>query len=411
MADPIAAMAATDAVENVVLFVSDALRRDFLPSTVAELGVTARAVAPSTYTASALPSLTTGQYPAGHEVWTFEDRLPATPPLLSPPSGSVGFDAETVWTELPPQEKPPLRIHRLSTERTLADLSSPFTYVVHDVGPHAPYGFENGVFESTKAYFRDFESRRPQLVELYREDCRNSARRFLDIYSQLADRGELQDTLIVFTSDHGQCLGETTTGGRFGHGHPMCPETLEIPVVFAGAGLPNGERYDTLLSGVDIAPTLLGAQGRRVPTGIDGIDLWNETPPSDRRLRADVWQHLTLGDGRYERDLTVYEATSIWSDQGGYVFHRDSRLQRSAALAYDNLFRGYSPAWRENLSLRDVVAFASLALSSEVSYGTPDFSVAQARREMPQPFESDRPTDDTLSTEQKSHLKNLGYLG
>lgn len=410
---PLSALTEASGVENVVIFVSDALRFDCLPGTVGDLGVTAEAIAPSTFTASALPSLLTGRYPASHRVWMFDDRLGERPPLLAPGETDVGFDAEGVWIELPPEQKPPLQIHHVEAESTLDELSPPFTHVVHDVGPHAPYGFENGVFESTREFFAEHENRRPELVELYRRDCRNSAERFLDVYGQLVERDLLDDTLVVFTSDHGQCLGEPENGGRFGHGHPMCPETVGIPVVFIGAGLPRGETYGPLLSGTDVAPTVLSAQREEVPTAVDGVDVWRNDPDPDRLHRSDVWLHVDVGVGDLTTEVSVYAATSAWNRTGGYVFQRGSRLERLGAVAYDNLLRGYAPAWLANVSVEKAVNLAALSLANTRTFGDPDFAEEEARRAVPDTFERDTEgaTETTLNDEQEAQLRDLGYIG
>mgnify|MGYP006282258153 CR=1 FL=1 len=411
MEAPLANHAGVSDVENVLIFVSDALRYDFLPERIRQRGVTARAVAPSTFTASALPSLLTGTYPATHRVWMFDDRLPERPPLLSADGRDVGFDASTVWIDLEPREKPPLQIHRMSSEATLSDLEPPFTHVVHDVGPHAPYGFENGVFESTKEFFSDYENDRSRLVELYRRDCKHSAERFLELYERLSERGLLEDTLVVFTSDHGQALGERSNGGRFGHGHPMSPEIVDIPVVFMGAGLPEGERLPTLLSGTDIAPTALSAQGDRGPD-LDGVDLWRGRPAGERKPRSDVFQHVEIDRPGISAELTVYAATSAWNDRGGYVFHRKSRLQRCGAIAFDNLLRGYAPAWIHNASLGDAAAMATLGLSGTLSFGTPEFTAEEARAVTPDSLSKRTDGEETidLSEHQAEQLRNLGYI-
>jgi len=409
---PLSELAEATDVENVVIFVSDALRYDFLPEEVAELGVTAESIAPSTFTASSIPSLTTGQYPATHKVWMFDDQLSQTPDLLASDSIDVGFDAQSVWIELDSPQKPPLQIHHLESETKLEELRPPFVHVIHDVGPHAPYGFENGVFDSTKQYFSEYENRRLQLTELYREDCHNSAERFLDVYDEIVDRELLDKTLIAFTSDHGQCLGERCNGGRFGHGHPMCPEAVRTPIVFIGAGLPEGETYPSLLSGTDIAPTLLSAQRSRSSGDHDGIDVWRNSPNRDRKVRSDVWQHLTVGRGGISTDISVYAASSAWNDSGGYVLHRRSRAQRLVSLLYDNSLRGYGPVWRKNASLGKLVNLIDIAFSDTLTFGAPNCSEAEARALTQLEFRTDprRSAESSLSDEQRSQLRDLGYL-
>lgn len=409
---PLSELATAESVDNVVVFVSDALRFDFLPETLRELGVTAKAVAPSTFTASALPSLLTGQYPATHKIWMFDDQLREKPELLRENGFDMGFDAEGVWMELESKEKPPLKIHHVETESKLGDLEPPFTHIVHDIGPHAPYGFENDVFESTKEFFQTHEKNGHALVELYRRDCRNSARRFLDVYNELVEKEILEDTLVIFTSDHGQSLGEWANGGRFGHGHPMCPETVAIPIVFMGAGLPEGETYPSLLSGTDIVPTVLTAQRGTTPDDVDGIDAWRGVPDSNRKVRSDVWQHLGVGVQDYSKDVSVYAATSVWDDTGGYVFHRDSSVERLGATLYDNLFRGYGPAWRHNATLGKALNFVNIMLTDTLTYGTPEFPESEARAAVPAEFEEARHefSNSSLNNDQQSQLRALGYL-
>ncbi len=398
-------------VNNILIFVSDSLRYDHLPTAVEEKGVVAKAIAPSTFTASSLPSITTGQYPSSHGVWMFNDTLPETPRILDLDSHDIGFDADGIWIDLPSAEKPPLRINRLSEERELDDLSPPFLHVVHDMGPHAPYGFENGTFESTKEFFKNHENQCESLRELYDQNSVSSAERFLKLYRTIKDKGLLDDTLLIFTSDHGEALGEERNGGRFGHGHPLSPETVEVPIVFCGAGLPEGAEYQPLLSGTDIVPTILAALGKGAASAFDGTDVWTGTPESDRLLRSEVWQHMNIDAFGVDKDISVYCATSTWDNRGGHVFHRKSTLERMGALAYDNLFRGYSPAWRANINLRKTIKMGQLTTGSYFEYGTPAHTVERARDLTPDEIVDDVEHDaDSLNQAQKEHLQDMGYL-
>lgn len=403
------AVAGHESVSNVLLYISDSLRYDYLPEKVQSLGVTAKAVAPSTFTASSLPSILSGKYPATHGVWGFDDQLESTPPLLGGDL-EIGFDAEEVWIKLDAEDKPPLRIHRLSEERALDEVQEPFVHVVHDVGPHAPYGFKNGVFDSTKSFFDNHENQREKLVELYEKDCSNSAERFLKLYDRLRADDILEDTLVIYTSDHGEALGERCSGGRFGHGHPMSPETVYIPIVFMGAGLPEGQRYTPLLSGTDIAPTALSAQGRAIPDEIDGTDLWTDFP-KQRTIRSDVWQHIDLSVGPINANISVYAATSAWERHGGVVFNRKSKLERVGATLYDNLFRGYSPAWRGNLTAEKALNLLLLGAKEEIIYGSPAFNPDAVRESVPSDLDDcERKQGTALNDDQQEQLQDLGYL-
>lgn len=52
-------------IKNIMIFVSDALRWDYLPQSVARRGITFKTIASSLFTASSFPSMVTGLYPTG----------------------------------------------------------------------------------------------------------------------------------------------------------------------------------------------------------------------------------------------------------------------------------------------------------------------------------------------------------
>ena len=93
--------------------------------------------------------------------------------------------------------------------------------------------------------------------------------RFLDRLKAL----ELyDDAVIVFTSDHGESLGEH--GYHFEHGEYLYDATLRIPlIVKLPRGRAAGRRVAAAASILDVAPTVLAAAGAGDPTALDGQDL------------------------------------------------------------------------------------------------------------------------------------------
>lgn len=69
--------------------------------------------------------------------------------------------------------------------------------------------------------------------------------------------GELDNTLVVFVSDNGFQLGEH---GLYGKNYPY-EESLQIPFLLRGPGVPAGEVTRQAARLVDIAPTFLDAAG------------------------------------------------------------------------------------------------------------------------------------------------------
>lgn len=79
-------------------------------------------------------------------------------------------------------------------------------------------------------------------------------------------RVPLQDTILLFTSDHGYHLGEH--GIVESKGTPY-EEAIRIPLVVRGPGVPVGESRE-VVSLVDIAPTIAAWAQAATPDFVDG---------------------------------------------------------------------------------------------------------------------------------------------
>lgn len=130
-------------------------------------------------------------------------------------------------------------------------------------------------------------------------DCDQQLKRLLD---GLAASGQLERTIIVFTSDHGEYLG---VHGLRGKGKTGYREASNVPLVIVHPDGPKGIRSPAIFSHVDIVPTLLGFAGVRpaalqekIPS-LRGLDLsgllWSEgfNPRADGGLLLH-WTPLTF---------------------------------------------------------------------------------------------------------------------
>jgi arylsulfatase A-like enzyme len=360
MATRLSDFSSKDAVENVVIFVSDSLRNDYLPDSIAELGMRMQAIAPSTFTASSMPSLLTGRYAPNHKVWNFSNHLPEAPHLLRT-AHSSGVNVDNVWgDEYENEDKPTLSLLNLDKNTRFEELEPPFVYVVHDHGAHSPYGKQNGRFKNSQEFFEENVADQKNIVNQYVKGVDQSANRFHELYTRLQEESLLEDTLLIFTSDHGELLGEY--GSLYEHTSPMVPELLKVPVVFCGAGLPQRSVDDELISGIDLAPTILGAQRRVIPGDIEGNDLWTGRD-SGRIIRADAWRDTRFGHG------VQYVASSVWDEHGGEVIHHGSRLGRLAfAIGTDTYLAPHAPLVRRQL-FRNLRKILQVHVPSRISYG------------------------------------------
>jgi arylsulfatase A-like enzyme len=109
------------------------------------------------------------------------------------------------------------------------------------------------------------------------------------ILRHLEDRGVADETLVVFTSDHGHYLGQH---GLIAKGAFHYEDLLRVPFLARWPGvIPPGTTSAGLLGLVDLAPTLLRAAGLPIPGRMQGVD------------QLAVWR----GDAAFARDHVVVE--------------------------------------------------------------------------------------------------------
>jgi len=125
---------------------------------------------------------------------------------------------------------------------------------MHLFDPHAPY-------EPPKAYAE--RAANPYLGEVAAVD--GALKPFLESFLG----GREEPTLIVFTADHGEALGEH---GERTHGFFAYEPTLAVPFVLWGPGIEPG-RDERPARHVDILPTALDLLGVDAPSGIAGRSL------------------------------------------------------------------------------------------------------------------------------------------
>jgi arylsulfatase A-like enzyme len=88
------------------------------------------------------------------------------------------------------------------------------------------------------------------------------------ILAALDEVGEREDTIVIFTSDHGDHLGDHGTVAKGPPGYDSC---LHVPLIVCWPGaIPGGQRKPELIELVDIAPTLVDLCGVQIPPVFQG---------------------------------------------------------------------------------------------------------------------------------------------
>ena len=94
----------------------------------------------------------------------------------------------------------------------------------------------------------------------------------------------LEDSLVIFTADHGEAMGEN--GYWFSHGETVHRGVIRVPLVVrypAGAPRPAGQRVASCVSHLDLWPTFLEAFGFQERPN-RGTSLFAESLPSGRNF-------------------------------------------------------------------------------------------------------------------------------
>lgn len=89
------------------------------------------------------------------------------------------------------------------------------------------------------------------------------------VVAALKRNGQLENTIIVFAGDNGLAVGQHGLMGK----QSLYEHSVRVPLVFAGPGIPAGERRDALVYLLDIFPTLCELTGNAIPSSVEGTSL------------------------------------------------------------------------------------------------------------------------------------------
>jgi N-acetylglucosamine-6-sulfatase len=103
------------------------------------------------------------------------------------------------------------------------------------------------------------------------------------VVGELRAAGELENTVIVFTSDNGWLIGEHRVLGQKYFGFE---ESIKVPLLVRGPGFERGASRAMALN-VDLAPTIAKAAGARMGRPADGIPL-QESREGDRDMLVET---------------------------------------------------------------------------------------------------------------------------
>jgi arylsulfatase A-like enzyme len=125
-----------------------------------------------------------------------------------------------------------------------------------------------------------------RLARLYDAEVAWLDRELERLFAALRARGLLEHAIVIVTADHGE---EFRDHGGLLHGTALYQESVRVPLIMAGPGLPAGRVVTDEVSLVDVAPTLLALLGLPPEPRFEGRSLHEHlssaTEPRDAVLQ------------------------------------------------------------------------------------------------------------------------------
>lgn len=183
-------------------------------------------------------------------------------------------------------------LEKVATVKMMRDRMAMYDPVAfyRDIAPALPSNFEKTLdYPNTKCFRKRFLN----LPEWYWQKYRwiygqmvSLVDEHIGVVLDALDRNPVlkKNTLIVFTSDHGEMQGAHHTVTK----SLPYDECQRVPFVFAGRGIEKSKRDDVpVCNGVDLLPTLCELAGISAPQKVGGISLAKRIKDSNAKISRD----------------------------------------------------------------------------------------------------------------------------
>jgi arylsulfatase len=192
-----------------------------------------------------------------------------------------------------------------------APKGKPWFIQVNFNGPHDPWDITASMEKRWRGVKFPQPNRCDQLTpekhELVRQNyaamIENIDRRVGEFLAKVKDRGELENTLIAVSSDHGEMLGDHNLWAKQ---HPL-QGSIGVPLVLSGVGVRKGVACQDPATTLDLTATFLDYAGIEKPAGMDSRSmrpfLTGQKPSGREHVFSglDEWRVVMQGQYKYIR--------------------------------------------------------------------------------------------------------------
>ncbi|HET6248542.1 MAG TPA: sulfatase [Tepidisphaeraceae bacterium] len=251
--------------------------------------------------------------------------------------------------------------------RDHAKSGKPFALFLAWGPPHDPYGtapaefrqmYHPGDIKLRSNVPNEYAASSKRNLASYYAHCSALDRCVGELWRTLRDAGIEKNTILVFTSDHGDMLG---SHGMEKKQKPW-DEAVRVPMLwhYPAALGEGGKKLDAVIASEDLMPTLLGLSGVKAPPSAEGIDFapylrGGENPKPDNAALIECVAPF----GEWNRTNGGREFRGIRT--GRYTYVRDLA---GPWLLYDN---DIDPYQNENLADKPAAAEVRARLDGVLS--------------------------------------------
>ncbi len=159
---------------------------------------------------------------------------------------------------------------------------------------------------------RDTEEIRRHIAEYYAMISHLDAE-FGRLIKTLRHSGDLENTIIVFAGDNGLAVGQHGLLGK----QNLYEHSVRVPLIFAGPGIPEGEKCEGLVYLLDVYPTLCQLTGIEAPGSVAGRDMTGCFRNPGTTIRKELYLAYAetirgITDGEYKLIEYACDATQLF---------------------------------------------------------------------------------------------------
>lgn len=283
-------------------------------------------------------------------------RFPCDPSKLRNPHDTVVQYLRNVAKRQREEDYFPAQTMRYAAEWLEENRNEPFFLYVDTFDPHEPWDppqwyvdlYDPG-YEGEEVFYplygpADYltKAELKHARALYAGECSLVDTWVGYLLRRVEEMGLLDNTMIIFTTDHGFYIGEHNLTGKaliWAGGHANCPlytEVARVPLFIRMPGQSRSRRIRAYAQAPDLAPTILDFLGVPIPDTMQGMSLLPVMEGSVPRTRS-----LAISTPSLAHDPNGGTPSTIIAGQWALVYsgNPDAPLSRHLTAAVDHVER------------------------------------------------------------------------